>query len=65
MNALVTYKQTVSHDITNMKKLKTNDFKDSLTKTYNAKHPDQPLQLAYKKESYKTQCQVAAGIFIM
>ena len=46
MDASVTYKQSVSQEMTNMKDLKTNHFKDSPTKTYNAERPDQPLQLA-------------------
>ena len=44
-DASVTYKQSVSHETTD-KDLKTNDFKDSLTKTYNTECPDQPFQLA-------------------
>ena len=63
MAASVTYKQFVSQETTK-KDLKTNIFKDSLTKTYNAEHPNQQLQLAYKNESYKTQGQVAVGIFM-
>ena len=63
MVASVTYKQSVSHE-TNNKDLKTNDFKVSLTKTYNAERPDQPLQLAYENESFETQGVVAAGIFM-
>ena len=60
MDASVTYKQSVSQEMTDMKDLKTNNFKDLLTKTYDANRPDQPLQLACKNKSYETQGQVAA-----
>ena len=62
-DASVTYKQSVSHKTTDLD-IKTNDFKDLLTKTYNAKRPDQPLKLAYKNKSFETQGEVAARIFM-
>ena len=61
-DALVTYTQSVRHEITD-KDLKTNDFKDSLLKTFDAKHPAPPLQLACENESYETQGKVAARAF--
>ena len=46
-DASVTCEHSVSHEITKMKDLKTNNFKDSPTKSNDAEHPDEPIQLAY------------------
>ena len=55
MDASVTYKQSVNHETTDKRDSKTKNFKDLLTKTYDAECPNQPLQLAYKNKSYETQ----------
>ena len=44
----MTYKQLVSQEITDMKDLKTNDFKYLLAKTHNAEHPNVPIYLVYE-----------------
>ena len=52
-------KHSVRHEITDIKDLKTNDFKNSPTKSHDAENPDEPIKLAYgkKQDGAGTECQ--------
>ena len=58
-DASVTGEDLVSHEITSIKDLKTNSFKDSPTESHDAERPDGPIQLAYvnKQDEAGTGCQ--------